>query len=841
MKRAVIKGSVIGIVFFIALFVISHLANQGNNDLTVEMAEASYPLVYMEAEGTLYNCLHGYGKTMNIGFERDTMTVLNQNRSTGIVVETFGSPIEKIGFEVRSVDGSRLIEVGEISDFKEQNGSIRLTVALKDLIEPDTDYGMVILLTMEDQDVIRYYTRIIWADDYHTAEKLDFVRNFHVKTFQKEAARELTKYLESNSEGDNSTFHKVNIHSSFSQVTWGDMEISEVSEPVPELKDITEQTASIRQTYYVVTGSDKNKLFYRVEEYYRIRYTQERTYLLDFERTMEQIFSERDVPFVNNHLNLGITSPDFELLESEDGNILVFENEGRLFSYNVTDNKLSVLFGFYDFRNRDLRVMYQKHRIQVLNVDEAGNIQFAVYGYMNRGRHEGDVGIQIYYYNSTLNTIEEAVYIPYDKSADVLLCELEKLLYMNRNNRVFFMLEGSVYGVDLELKTYEILAEDMSDGSIRVSESGKMIVWQQGQDMYSCRQLLLTDLSSRRQIEIDTQAGDYILPLGFIEEDLIYGLAHPADITRDSAGNIVFPMYAVCIQNAGGKILKEYRQDGIYVTNCVISNNTISMSRVMRQEDGSYTAVSEDQIMNSEAVETGKNTVEVINAGVYEKQVQIVLKENVDTKGLKVLTPKEVLFEGGRELTLAEQESKKKRYYTYGPDGVEGIYMSPANAVSLAYEHSGVVTDDQGKYIFRKGNRVNRNQIMAITGTAVSEERNSISVCLDTILELEGVVRNTQLQLDQGGGPYEILRTSLSDYQVLDLTGCPLDAILYYVNQDLPVMALLGDGNAVLIIGFNETSIVVMDPLTGSLYKKGMKESAEWFHQNGNCFITYVK
>lgn len=841
MKKAVIKGAVIGIVFFMALFVISHLANQGNNDLTVEMAEASYPLVYMEAEGTLYNCLHGYGKAMNIGFERDTMTVLNQNRSTGVVVETFASRIEKIGFEVRSVDGSRLIEDGELSDYEEKNGNIRFTVALKDLIEPDTDYGMVILLTMENQEVIRYYTRIIWSDDYHLGEKLDFVRDFHVKTFQKEGARELTKYLESNSEGDNSTFHKVNIHSSFSQVTWGEMEISEVSEPVPEIKDITEQTAGITQTYYVVTGSDKNKLFHRVEEYYRIRYTEERTYLLDYERTMEQILSEKEVLFENNKLNLGIISPDFEVLESEDGNILVFENEGRLFSYNVTDNKLSVLFGFYDIENRDLRVMYQKHRIRVLNVDEAGNIQFAVYGYMNRGRHEGDVGIQIYYYNSTLNTIEEAVYIPYDKSADVLLCELEKLLYMNRDNKVFFMLEGSVYGVDLEQKTYEILAEDMSDGSIQVSESGKMIVWQQGQDMYRCEQLLLTDLSSRRQIEIGTQDGDYILPLGFIEEDLIYGLAHPADIAKDSAGNIVFPMYAVFIQNADGGILKEYRQDGIYVTNCTISSNAISMSRVIREEDGSYTAVSDDQIMSSEAVETGKNTVEVINAGVYEKQVQIVLKENVDKKGLKVLTPKEVLFEGGRELTLAEQESKKKRYYAYGANGVEGIYMSPANAVSLAYEHSGVVTDDKGKYIFRKGNRVNRNQIMAITGTAVDEEKNSISVCLDTILELEGVARNTQLQLNQGEGPYEILKTSLSDYQVLDLTGCPLDAVLYYVNQDLPVMALLSDGNAVLVTGFNETSIVVMDPLNGSLYKKGIREATEWFNQNGNCFITYVK
>lgn len=841
MKKAIIKGAVIGTVFFAALFVISYLANQGNNDLTVEMAKATYPLVYMEDEGRLYNCLHGYETSMDSCFERDTITVLDENRSTGVVIETFGTPVNSIGFEVRSVDGSRLIEAGESDEYEEQNGTIRCNIALKDLIDPNTDYSLVILLTTENRGVIRYYTRAIWAENYYADRKLDFIRDFHAKTFQKEEAKELTRYLESNAEGDNSTFHKVNIHSSLSQVTWGDLEVTKLTEPVPDIKDITKQTATVRQTYYVTTGTDKNQRFHRVEEYYRIRYTEERTYLLDFERTMVQILSERDIPFENNKLNLGIQSPSFNFFESGDGNILAFENEGRLFSYNVTDNKLSVLFGFYDAENQDVRTTYQKHRIEILNVDEAGNIRFAVYGYMNRGRHEGNVGIQIYYYNSTLNTIEEAVYIPYDKSADTLLCELQPFFYMNRNNMVFFMLEGSVYSVNLDSKTYELLARDMSDGSVQVSESGKMIVWQQGQNLYQCRKLLLTDLSSLHRIEIGTGDGEYILPLGFIGEDLIYGLARSEDIVKDNTGKLVFPMYAVYIQNVDGEILKEYKQEDTYVTGCVVNGSQIALSRVVRGENGSYREISDDQIMSSEATDQNKNAIEVINAGIYEKQVQIVFKETIDKKGLKLLTPKEVLFEGGRELSLLEKDSRKERYYVYGPEGVQGIYMNPANAVSLAYECAGVVTDASGAYIFRKGSRVTRNQIMAITGTAADAEQSSVSVCLDTMLELEGVVRNTQLQLDQGEGSYEILQNSLNDYQILDLAGCPLDAVLYYVNQDIPVMALLNDGNAVLITGFNELNVVIMDPLTGKVYKKGMKDSAEWFEQNGNCFLTYVK
>jgi hypothetical protein len=75
---------------------------------------------------------------------------------------------------------------------------------------------------------------------------------------------------------------------------------------------------------------------------------------------------------------------------------------------------------------------------------------------------------------------------------------------------------------------------------------------------------------------------------------------------------------------------------------------------------------------------------------------------------------------------------------------------------------------------------------------------------------------------------------------VLDLTGCTLDSVLYYVNRDIPVLVLLRDGNAVLVTGFNEYNVVIMDPTDGSLAKKGMNDSAEWFTQNGNVFITYA-
>ena len=73
------------------------------------------------------------------------------------------------------------------------------------------------------------------------------------------------------------------------------------------------------------------------------------------------------------------------------------------------------------------------------------------------------------------------------------------------------------------------------------------------------------------------------------------------------------------------------------------------------------------------------------------------------------------------------------------------------------------------------------------------------------------------------------------------IPGIPeLDAVLYYVNQDIPVLAYLKNGDTVLITGFNEFNVVIMDPSDGSLTKKGKNDASQWFEENGNCFVTYV-
>ncbi|MDD3368641.1 MAG: hypothetical protein PHP50_07085 [Lachnospiraceae bacterium] len=842
MKKIAIRVVVLVTTFIISMVITSTVMNQGNTDMTTEMGPATFPLMEMEVNGKAVNQLNGYARPMKISSLRDTITPIQSDRRVSFSIETFQNNINDIQYEIRSLNGERLVESAQIEEINVSDGKIPVSFVLKDLIEANQEYSMSVIVTLDTGNIIYFYTHIIMTDDYAVKEKLEFVSDFHKKTMDKDSATDIARYLEPDSTGDNTTFSKVTIHSSMKQITWGNLAVTQIGTETINIREIAAQTGSFTVNYMVSTEENGQETFYNVKEYYRVRYTPERIYLLDFERDMHQIFNEKVNNYSGNKVQLGIVNPEeISLKESDGGNIFAFTSEERLLSYNVVDQKLAVLFSFYDIENSDARTLYQNASLKILSVDETGNILFMTYGYMCRGLHEGEVGIQVNYYDGTLNTVEEQIFIPYNASTEILQKEVEQLSYVNKDGQLFVLLDGTVYCISLENKSGEIVAASLEDDSFQISADHDMLVWQDGEDLNRTTKLIVKDLTTLQEKVVAAGPGEYIKPLGFMGKDLIYGLARTTDIVRDSAGRVTFPMYTVRIQDEYEDTLMSYTQENAYITGCSIRDNQITLNRVQKTESGEYEEISDDQIMNAKEADNSTNYLDKTVTDDYETTIQIVVKNNIDGKSVKVLTPKEVLFESGREFNVEETEEQADRFYVYAKAGLMGIYMSAENAVNAADLNSGVVINDAGNYVWIKGNRSTRNQIMAITGTQVTEEKDSLAICLDTMLAFENVARNTELMLENGMSATDILAENIENAQVLDLTGCSLDAILYYVNKDIPVLANLNDGKAVLVIGFNEQNIVVMNPESGTVYKMGMNDATEWLDENGNKFITYIK
>ena len=173
--KKTIKIIVITLTFFLMLFVFGTLLNRDNTSMTMEMQKATYPLVSIRYNMRTINTMQGYANEMDTSYMRESITPLQEGRAVSLYVEKFDCEIAEVAYEIRSIDGQRLIENKTLEGYVEKKDYITTTFSIKDLIEINQEYTMIIILTLDSGEEIRYYTRIIQAYDYAAFEKLDFV------------------------------------------------------------------------------------------------------------------------------------------------------------------------------------------------------------------------------------------------------------------------------------------------------------------------------------------------------------------------------------------------------------------------------------------------------------------------------------------------------------------------------------------------------------------------------------------------------------------------------------------------------------------------------------------
>ncbi len=105
----------------------------------------------------------------------------------------------------------------------------------------------------------------------------------------------LSSYLESTSSSSSSDKSLVTLYSSSDTVTWGSMAPYRTSEIAIRLKEINTETAAFTLSYTIESSAGDINTFYNVNEYYRLRWTDSKVYLLDFERRMAENIGLADI------------------------------------------------------------------------------------------------------------------------------------------------------------------------------------------------------------------------------------------------------------------------------------------------------------------------------------------------------------------------------------------------------------------------------------------------------------------------------------------------------------------------------------------------------------------
>lgn len=601
MSKKVIKPIVLIVVFIAALITFCITTNKGNKDMTTKQADATLPVMSFNLDKIKINTLHGYTTEMDPTKMRDCVIPISDDRKLSLSISTYGMAVDRISYKIRSMDGKRLVADDEISSFSNKDNTIQADISMPNVMDENTEYLLVFTIT-SGQDNVYYYSRIMQTDGKAAAKVVEFAKKFHDETFIKDDKSFFTTYMETTT-GDRNTLAHVELTSTVSQITWGSMAAAQYTNPVIALKEINDSYDVVTIDYVMSCVDGKGETeYYNVREYFRLRQTESRMYVLNYERTANQIFnSENSFISDSGSVMLGIRSSETEYRANEAGSVICFVQEGDLYSYDINNGMIIKVFSFRDAEGIDERENWNHHDIKIVSVDEAGSIDFVVYGYMNRGTHEGEVGTGVYHYDGLAHTIDEEAFIPSKTSYEVLKAEMGKMLYLNEKNEFYLMMDDSLYRINLGSMSVKKVVEGLSTGSYCASESNRYFAWVDSANQYSSNTIKVMDLKSGKTFEVKKGDDQYLRPLGFIGEDFIYGQANAADVVSDAAGNTTFPMNGLIILDTSDQSeLKTYTPSGGYVEKISVDGYTVTID-LIAQNNGVYAEIGQDTIMNREA------------------------------------------------------------------------------------------------------------------------------------------------------------------------------------------------------------------------------------------------
>ena len=842
MNKKWIKPLVLAIVFIGSLVSFSLVTNKSQTDMTTSLAEATLPVVSFSYQGSTVNELFGYVNEMVDTNMRGNITPVGDDRMLHIVVDTDGAEVSELQYEIRSMDGTRLVVKNATKDFSRAGNQLKADVELENILQDNEEYALKLTLQGKKQPIY-YYTRVIKEKGLDVDKYLNFALDFHSHTFARdEDGSYFANYVE-NATGDATNLGYVDLTCTVRQIKWRNLICNPVTPLDIAFQEINDDYTALTIRYILSTvTSDGENQYYDVEEYYRLRQGAKQMYVLDYERTAEEIFNpEGTILSGGNSIQLGITPGDVEYDYNEVGNRIAFVQAGELWGYDASNNLLSKIFSFREQEDFDPRDNLNQHDIKIMNVDEAGSVDFIVFGYMNRGKHEGEVGLSVFHYDGLARTVEEEAYLPCNSSYGILGSELGQFLYESDGRMVYLVLNHTMYSIDLNTKETKEAISDLTEGDYFASVSNRYFTWIDAGKTYQSETLHLIDLSSGKISDITVGNGEVIRPMGFIGEDLIYGVANASDVVKDAAGNAVFPtkkLYIVGSENTKD-ILKEYAPSDGYVGTVTVDGYLISMQLIQRNE-GQFVVVGENQIMNKEA---DKDTVVYLKSyGDQERQklYQIAFTGQAKAGKTKLVTSKEVITQDNRAVEI-QRDPDVTRYYVYAKGDVLYSGDQIATAIRKANENNAIVVNQKQQYVWQQGRSVYKDPLNGLSVAASDLESGTIVQAISGMIQWEGKTGSVSDMIAQGNSPEDVLVTMLPEYEILNLSGCSVDEMFYYVNNGTPVFALTSQDTAVLLTGYTSSLVYYYDPATHTTQKMATQDANNIFSQAGNVFLAYQK
>ena len=801
-------------IFFAALlfyFMHAYRSMDRNSRVYANMGESKLPYVYMLMGEKKINPLHGYYQEMSGSVVRDSVATLPEDRKLLLFANLKKNSIEAAFYDIRSLDGSELIEKDSKAELEKTSEGVKITLPIQNLIQEGKEYQLRLRLDMGENSVY-YYTRILLGKEKMAEEMLNLGESFTRKTFSKSEAKSLSTYLESEDTMDNSDLSHVNLHSSFQQITWGESGMSLDGDIEISLKELSGIMGLI-QLRYATKAEDKEgntRRFYN-EDNFVMRYDSQRIYLMDFDRRTTEIFDTQNFRFQEKSLLLGVDSAE-QMQSKCSGNkeYYAFSKGNALYRLN-SEGVLTRIFTYLTEENNRFRGDFLSHGIRLMDVKDNGDVDFLVYGYISRGRHEGYTGIVFYTYDNSDNTVVENFFLPLQENKEELEESLHSLAYYAGNKMFYLYYGGTVYGIDTNSFEVLTLASALKEGELSSSEDGQYLAYDEknGESELSST-VVFKNLKLDRTRNI-SEENKLFSVIGFIENDLIIGVQDKALGTEwNPQGEI--PVEEIRIIGPDQNEKLSYKKENLYFSNFSISENQLSFDEYSHSENG-YSYAGKDSILSNKVEEEKTLKPEPINGGEMGKNY-LLPYPGKKIKKITVQNPEKFSIEKAGSIELNQEKTPEAgRFFAYSLGHYRGNYANMERAIGAVNENFGYILDGKQSFLWNRTDR---------PGVIIGKTReNEITDFVAEIPEL----RNS---LDFKNG------------KILNLYGVSLNSALYYTAKGYPLMIRI-EGNWELITGYNGsqiTSFVLGGDAAPKLVKK--EEAVARYDTVHNAFFAFL-
>ena len=917
--NVLVRVIVMIMVFVITIYFVNIFENRNYKNLAKEMNDAELPLAYVSYGDTLLNCMHGYTSDVDITLLRDSITPIDEQKHIEILVQNDKKYASGYSYEIRSIAGDSLVEKGDIEAADNGSGYDELDINVRMDLKKDMEYMLVVKASSEKGLAASYYTRIVVNDDYHEAELLKAVQDFHDASFDFNALETesvigtyKTEYAGA-STGDSFGLGHVNLANDYADIMWDGLEPTVVSDINIYIKEIDVNYAVIEMEYNASSITDQDVTsYYAVKEFYKAGYslvevsdseaggedsygdvsygdasygdasygdasygdasydeeysytdeesqggqveetshTEPKITMFSYDRYVDEYFDRTGIDALNNVYEIGIvSSDDLEYRYVKNNRKIAFVRNGQLWMYDYDQGEIIRVYSFCADDYTEDAATYDAHNINIMEFADDGNLTFSVYGYMNRGDHEGKLGIGLFTFDYSTLEVDELLFVECNVPYEAMKTETSRLTYYD-GQKFYYMMGGKVNAVDIKNRKQSYIAENLSAGDVKVSADMSVMAFGENEDQSQNTRITLMNMKTGNSYDITAGDGECLICYGFKDSDMVYGVSDIADAgvdadlesfsetkySEESRDNI--PAKRLYIVGSDGSQIKEYAKDGCYLMQVDVNANLLYLTRG-EKSNGKFVAIKDDFITFKE--DDNKQTIGTVhNSSItgYDR-LYFTVPENIYLSYIPNLNITKEKIDDQNSYMIMTIEREKVTYHVYDNLGLSKIYDVAGDAINYAESVAGIVVSSDGEVIYRKMESQEYNTIAAgifhhSTGTVDA----SLADCLYMVLNYQGV-QVTEDEIKQYSDPVTVLNT-LGKKKGINVTGLSLDMLLGYVSDGIPVISRIDDGRYVLIVSYNDEDVRYYDPVENKEIVVSREEYIDMMVVCQNESYTYV-